>query len=80
MSQAEVGKRGASAYSVVAHDEQFGITFLYRLSVELQCSLIKPSRSGFQVVLEGEPHVSELLNLSVVRAPQIYYVGYSEGF
>ena len=64
----------------MAHHEQLGMPMLHRLSVKLQRALIKPSRSGFQVVLEGEPDVSELLNLSVVRAPQIYYVGYSEGF
>jgi hypothetical protein len=79
-SKEEVGERRASANSVVAHDEQFGVAFLHCLSVELQRSLIKPSRSGFQVVLEREPDVGKLLNLLIVRLAQVYYVGYSERF
>jgi hypothetical protein len=78
MSQEEVGQRGTPANPVVAHDEQLGFTPLHRLTVELQSSLVEPSRSGFQVVLEREPDVSELLNLSVIRAPQVYDVSYSE--
>jgi|HubBroStandDraft_1064217.scaffolds.fasta_scaffold74359_2 hypothetical protein len=62
----------------MAHHEQLGAALFHRLSVELQCSLVKPSRSGFQVVWEGEPQVGEFLDLSIVRAPQIYDVSYAQ--
>jgi hypothetical protein len=64
---------------VVAHHEQFGITLLQRLSVELQRALIEPSRPGLHVVLEGEPEVRELLDFFIVGPSQIYNVGYPEG-
>jgi hypothetical protein len=63
---------------MVAHHEQLGVALLHRLSVELQRSLIEPSRSGLEVVLEGKPDVSELLNVSVTRASEVYDVSYSE--
>jgi hypothetical protein len=64
----------------MAHHEQLGTPLLHCLSVKLQCSLVKPLRSGFQVVFEGKPEVRELLNLPIIRPTQIYYVGYSQGF
>jgi hypothetical protein len=62
----------------MAHDEQLGVAMLHCLSVEPQRSLVKPSRPGFHVVWEGEPHMGKFLNLSIVRPPQIYDVGYSK--
>jgi hypothetical protein len=62
----------------MAHHEQLGMTPLHRLPVELQSSLVEPSRSGFQVVWEAEPQIRKLLNLFIVRAPQVYDVSYSE--
>lgn len=62
----------------MAHHEQLGMTPLHRLSVELQRSLVEPSRSGLQVVWEGEPQARKFLNLFIVRPSQIYDVGYSE--
>jgi len=64
----------------MTHHEQLGLSLLHRSAVELKRSLIEPSRPGPHVVFEGKPEVRELLNFSIVRLAQIYYVGYSKSF
>ena len=65
---------------MMAHHEQLGVTSLHRPSEKLERLPIEPSGPWFQIVFEGEPKVRKHLNFSVVRAPQVYNVGYSEGF
>ncbi len=79
-SHQEVGKRGASANSVMAHDQQLGVTFPHRFSIELQRSLVEPPGSWFLVVVKAQPNVSELTNVCIVLTPpEIDDVGYTEG-
>lgn len=64
----------------MAHNQQLGVAFPHRFSIELQRSLVKPLGSWLLVVVKAQPNVAELTHLRVVFAPsQVYDVGYAEG-
>jgi hypothetical protein len=62
----------------MAHHEQFRVTVLHCLSIELERPLVEPSRPRFRIVFERQPQMFELLNLSIMGAPEIYDVGYAK--
>jgi hypothetical protein len=62
----------------MAHHEQFRVTVLHCFSIELQRPLVEPPRPRLRIVFERYPEMFKLLNLPIIRPPEVYNVGDSD--